>query len=274
MGELAATGEDVTSSHEEAIAPECQMLCWSQRNNTSRHSETRSFIARPDRPADPECRHDDCCRSLTMARIEPVSADDVACRAAEVFERLHTLFDGAGPIPAPFFVYARVPAFLQDYYANFKRFVWNAGELDAGTRVTLSLAVSSFLRCSAWADFFAARCIALGFSQQHIADTAAVVSACRMYNLVFTFGDLSDGNLPAPSDAGLRAHTFGNTSLESRVVELVNIAISNINGCKTCTAGHVEAARKLGVTDAAVLECIQCAAVVAAGCTFLNAARD
>ncbi|MFM8219389.1 MAG: carboxymuconolactone decarboxylase family protein, partial [Planctomycetaceae bacterium] len=72
---------------------------------------------------------------------------------------------------------------------------------------------------------------------------------------------------------GLRAHTFAGTSLDAKLVELINIAVSDLNGCKPCTAGHVDKARALGLSDDALLECVQCAATIAAGCHFLNAAH-
>jgi alkyl hydroperoxide reductase subunit D len=69
---------------------------------------------------------------------------------------------------------------------------------------------------------------------------------------------------------GLRAHVFTGTSLDEKTVELLNIAISDINACKPCTSGHVDKARSLGLTDAQLLECIQCTATVFAGAQFEN----
>jgi lipoyl-dependent peroxiredoxin subunit D len=94
-----------------------------------------------------------------------------------------------------------------------------------------------------------------------------------MYNIFFKFRDMSGSELFGGMGVGLRAHTFTSTSLDERLTELINVAISDINGCKPCTAGHVEKCRQLGVSDEALLETIQCAATVAAGATFLNAAK-
>lgn len=205
-----------------------------------------------------------------MPRIDPVLPTEATDKVAQTYERIGEMFEGM-EIPAPFLLYARVPAFLQDFYMNFRKFVWNDGHLDAKTKATLALAVSSTARCQTWADFFAGRCRSLGFAEQHVADTIAVASSCQMYNVFFKFRDLSGSGLFEGMGVGLRAHTFGNTSLDARTVELVNIAVSDINGCKPCTSGHVDKARQLGATDDAILECIQCAATVSAGCAFLNA---
>ena len=72
---------------------------------------------------------------------------------------------------------------------------------------------------------------------------------------------------------GLRAHTFMNTSLDEKTVELINTVISNLNACKPCTSGHVTKSRDLGASDDQLLEAIQCASTMAAGCSFLKAAE-
>ena len=66
--------------------------------------------------------------------------------------------------------------------------------------------------------------------------------------------------------------TFTGTSLDEKTVELINLVISDINACKTCTSAHVDKGRQLGLSDDALLEAIQCAAVVQSGVQFLKAA--
>lgn len=207
----------------------------------------------------------------SMPRILPLSESDATDKVAQTLERVRELFAGE-PIPAPFLTYARVPAFLQDFYMNSKKFVWTDGQLDLKTRGTIALAVSSVLRCGAWADYFATYLEKLGLDRQYVADTLAVAATCQMYNVFFKFRDLAESDVFGGMSVGLRAHTFANTSLDAKLVELVNIAISDLGGCKPCTSGHVESARSLGLSDDAILECIQCAATMAAGCGFLNAA--
>ena len=70
----------------------------------------------------------------------------------------------------------------------------------------------------------------------------------------------------------VRAHTFHAVSLDQKLVELINIAISDINACKPCTSGHVDKSRALGLIDVQSLECIQCASTMYAGCQFLHSA--
>lgn len=206
-----------------------------------------------------------------MPRIAPVPVAEATDKVAQSYERIIEMFAG-GPIPAPFLLYARVPAFLQDFYMNFKKFVWTDGHLDMKTKATLALAVASAAKCAAWADFFAERCIKLGLTEQYVADVIGVVASCQMYNVFFKFRDLAGSDLFGGMGVGLRAHTFANTSLDAKMVELINISISDINGCKPCTSGHVEKVRQLGVSDDAILESVQCSATIAAGCSFLNSA--
>lgn len=206
-----------------------------------------------------------------MARIPPVLEAEATDKVAQTYERLRDMLEGA-PLPAPILNYGRVPAFVQDFYMNYKKFVWTDGHLDVKTKATIALAVSSVLRCAPWADYFAERLVQLGQSSQYVSDTIAIASTCQMYNVFFKFRDLSGSDIFSGMSVGLRAHTFSNTSLDAKLVELVNIAISDLNGCKPCTSGHVESARKLGVSDDALLECVQCAATMAAGCAFTNAA--
>ena len=203
---------------------------------------------------------------VLISLAEPATDD----RVAQTWGRIQELF-GTEPIPEPFLYYARVPAFLQDFYMNFKKFVWSPGQLDVRTKSILGLAVSNTLKSSVWSTVFAARLKQAGESDQLIADVIGVASTCVMYNAFFKFRDLAGTDMYSGMGVGLRAHTFANTSLDDKLVELINVAISDLNGCKPCTSGHVEKARQLGVSHEALLEAIQCTACLAAGISFLNA---
>jgi len=205
-----------------------------------------------------------------MLKIDPVSENAATDKVAQTYERLRDMFQG-GTIPPPFLAFGNVPAFAQDFYMNFKKFVWTDGNIDVKTKGTIALAVSSALRSGPWIEYFSERLLSLGFDRQYLADTLAVVATCQMYNVFFKFRDISGSSVFEGMSVGLRAHTFTGTSLDQKMVELINIAISDLNGCKPCTSGHVEKSRQLGLSDDAILESVQCAATVSAGCVFLNA---
>ncbi len=206
-----------------------------------------------------------------MPRITPVTGVGTHEKVAQTFERLVELFGSDAAIPSPFRLYARVPVFLQDFYMNFKKFCFTDGKLPCKTKAIIGLAVAGNSGCDAWSDYFAQRLKELGADDQTVADVIGVTSACALYNAFFKFRDLSGSDLFHGLAVGLRAHTFTGTSLNEQIVELINIAISDLNACKPCTEGHVAKARGLGLSDEAILETIQCAATVYSGVQFIKA---
>ena len=81
---------------------------------------------------------------------------------------------------------------------------------------------------------------------------------------------VSDPTLPSIGPIG---HAAGPADVVLRLDDGPDVAVSDLNGCQPCTAGHVEKARHLGWADEAILEAVQCAATMAAGAKFLSAAR-
>lgn len=206
-----------------------------------------------------------------MPRFAPVLESAASEKVAQTYGRLHDLF-GDEPIPEPFLVYANVPAFLQDFYMNFKKFVFSPGKLDARTHAILGLAVAGNAGSEQWVDWFSKRLKGDGLTDEQLAEVIALASTNSMYNTFFKFRDLSGSDVFGGMSVGLRAHTFTGTSFDEKTVELINLVISDINACKPCTSGHVGKARDLGLSDDAILEAIQCAAVMQAGIQFLKAA--
>lgn len=207
-----------------------------------------------------------------MFPLAPITESTADEKVVQTLGRLRELF-GDQPLPEPFLIYGRVPAFLQDFYMNFKKFVWTDGQLTARTKATLALAVCAVKKCQPWSQIMAARATELGLADQYQTDTIAVAATCEMYNVFFKFRDISGSDIFNGMSVGLRAHTFANTSVDDLTVELINVVISDINGCKPCTSGHVEKARQLGASNEALQEAIQCAATMLAGVSFLNAVQ-
>lgn len=205
-----------------------------------------------------------------MPMLQPISQEQAGDKVAQTYERLRDLF-GDRPIPEPLLVYANIPAFLGDFYMNFKKFVYTEGALNPLQKATIGLAAATYHKCNGWIKFFAERVKELGAGETHVADVLAVTATCQMYNAFFKFRDLSGSDRFSGMSVGLRAHTFSNTSLDEATVELINITISDLNGCKPCTSGHIDKARQLGLSDEALLEAIQCASTMTAGCSFCNA---
>jgi len=156
---------------------------------------------------------------------------------------------------------------------NFKKFVWSEGKLDVRNKGAVALATAVHAESQPWADFFKQRCLALGWSETQIAEIVAVASTNYMYNTFFKFRDLSGSELFSGMGVGLRAHTLSATSFSESQAELISTAVSVLNGCRPCTSGHVEAARRLKISDEQLLETVQCAATVAAACQFASVAN-
>lgn len=206
-----------------------------------------------------------------MSRLAPIPVQSASEGVAQQYARIQEMF-GEDAIPEPFLVYGNVEPFLRDFYMNFKKFVYTDGALSAKTKSAIGLAVAAHGKCGPWLDFFSARCQSLGFSTAQVAEILAVSATNYMYNTFFKFRDLSGSSVFEGMGVGLRAHTLTNTSLEHQTVELLAIAISDMNSCKPCTSGHVSKGREIGLSSEQMLEAIQCAATMYAGVQFLNAA--
>ncbi|MCA9041435.1 MAG: carboxymuconolactone decarboxylase family protein [Planctomycetaceae bacterium] len=204
-----------------------------------------------------------------MTTITPLPESEAQDKVAQTYDRIKELL-GSETVPEPFLIYGRVAPFLQDFFMNFKKFVIKEGKLDLLTRAYLGLAVSSLYRCKPWIDFFDQHAQKLGASETQLQEVLAVAATNSMYNTFFKFRDISGSALFEGMPVGLRAHTFMNTSLEESTIELINIALSDLNACKPCVTGHLAKVRELGVKDEAVLEAIQCTATMIAGIQFLN----
>jgi len=204
-----------------------------------------------------------------MSRLAPIPVQSASEGVAQQYARIQEMF-GEDAIPEPFLVYGNVEPFLRDFYMNFKKFVYTDGALSAKTKSAIGLAVAAHGKCGPWLDFFSARCQSLGFSTAQVAEILAVSATNYMYNTFFKFRDLSGSTLFDGMGVGLRAHTFQSTSLGDKLVEILNIAISNINACKPCTSGHVEKGKMMGLSPEQILETVQCAATMYAGVQFLN----
>lgn len=206
-----------------------------------------------------------------MAFLNPVAPSSAPEPVAQTYGRIQEMF--GGDLPAMFLVYGNVESFLKDFYMNFKKFVYTSGALDDKTRAIIALVVACHSKCPAWVQFFQNRAMTLGWTQAEVAEAMAVAATNYCYNTFFKFRDLSGSGLFEGMGVGLRAHTFHSVSLDQKLVELINIAVSDINACKPCTSGHVDKSRALGLSDEQILECIQCASTMYAGCQFLNAAE-
>lgn len=203
--------------------------------------------------------------------VQPVDISSAPENVRQTYERVQEMF-GTTPVPPPFLVYAHVEPFLRDFYMNFKKFVWSPGHLDERQKAALALATAAYAKCGPWLDWSTHRCLQCGFTAGQILEIQAVVATNAMYNTFFKFRELSGSAIFEGMGVGLRAHTFSQISLDESLIELINVAISDLNACRPCTSGHVDKGRKLGLSNEQLLECVQCTATMYAGCQFLSSA--
>ncbi|MBD3674946.1 MAG: carboxymuconolactone decarboxylase family protein [Planctomycetaceae bacterium] len=205
-----------------------------------------------------------------MSRIAPLTEADATDKVEQTYGRLKEVLE-VEEVPQPFLLMGRVPALLQDFYMNFKKFVLGDGKLSQRERFVIAIAVAANACSDVWVQFLRDKA-GDSISDEQFAEIAALVSTNSMYNTFFKFRDLSGTDLFDGMSVGLRAHVFSGTSFDDKMVELINTVISDINACKPCTAGHVKKARDLDISDDQILEAIQVAAVIQAGVKYTQIA--
>lgn len=203
--------------------------------------------------------------------IPPLPPSAAPEKVAQAYSRLQELF-GGGELPEVVLCMGQVEPFLRDFAMNYRKFVCTEGALDVRTKALLALAAACQSRCPAWWEVLCDRARGLGVTEHQLREVVALVATNAMYNGFFKFRELSGSELFGGMPVGLRAHTLAGTSLDEKTVELISLVVSNLNGCRPCTSGHVEAARRLGLTDEQILEAVQCAATMAGVCQFTTSA--
>ena len=206
-------------------------------------------------------------------RLPPLPESEAEDKAAQVYGRLKELFE-ADVVPDVFLPMGRVPAVLNDFYMNFKKFVWKPGKLDRRTKLLIALSVALKEGSTAWSDFYEKLGGAENVTPAEVADVAGLVATNATYNTFFKFRTLSGTDLFDGLPVGLRAHAFRETGFDEKTVELINTVVSDLNACEPCVAGHVKKARDLGLGPDAILEAVQAAAVVYSGVQFHKSAKS
>lgn len=204
-----------------------------------------------------------------MPLVIPVSADQATDKAAQTYDRIREILE-VSEIPEIFQYLANVPAFVHDFFMNFRKFVLTAGKLDEKRKLLIACAVAGQAGSNKWLEYLQTFAASRNVTAEEITEALAVGATNSMYNVLFKFRDISGTDVFDGMGVGLRAHTFQSTSLDDMTVELINLSLSDINGCKPCTAAHVQKSRQTGLSDEAIYEAIQCAATMVAGTQFLR----
>jgi alkyl hydroperoxide reductase subunit D len=203
-----------------------------------------------------------------MPVTPPIAPDKAPASTQAIYDRIKETI-GKGEVPVGYQMMGHVDSFLQDSYMNARKFIHEGSDLlDRKTREALALATSSAQNCVHCVRSHAKTAVAEGWTEQQVAEILAVTATCAMYNNYYKFKDLAGDSTFEGFSVGLRAHTFLKTSLDEKLVELINIVVSNINGCLKCTSGHVQKALKLGLTHEQIDEAIKVSATMTAFNTY------
>lgn len=204
-----------------------------------------------------------------MAFVNPVAEADAVDKAVQAYSRIKEILK-LDEVPEIFRYMGNVPSFVHDFFMNYRKFVLTAGKLNEKDKMLIAIAVAGQAGSQTWMNYLKEVALQKEVTEQEMVDALGIGATNSMYNVLFKFRDISGREIFEGMPVGLRAHTFQSTSLDDSTVELINLALSDINACKPCTAAHVEKAKKEGVADEAIYEAIQCAATMIAGTQFLR----
>jgi len=204
-----------------------------------------------------------------MPIVQPVEESAAVDKAVQAYARIKEVL-GVDEVPEIFRYMGNVPSFVHDFFMNFRKFVLSGGKLAEKEKMLVALAVAGQAGSQPWISYLLEFAATRDITPEEITEALAVGATNSMYNVLFKFRDISGRDVFEGMPVGLRAHTFQSTSLSDQTVELINLALSDINACKPCTAAHVEKAKKEGVSDEAIYEAIQCAATMVCGTQFLR----
>ena len=204
-----------------------------------------------------------------MTFLNPIEEAAAEGKAAQAFTRIKDVLS-VDEVPEIFRWMGNVPPFVHDFFMNFRKFVLTDTKLPEKQKLLIAIAVAGHAGSRTWLDYLRTLATDRGVADQEIMDVLAIGATNSMYNVLFKFRDIAGTSVFEGMPVGLRAHTFQSTTLDDQTVELVNLALSDINACKPCTAAHVKKAQQENAADEAIYETIQCAATMVAGSQFLT----
>lgn len=162
---------------------------------------------------------------------------------------------------------------INDLAANAAK-AFEAGMLDRATKLLVAMAVASAMGSAEGARLFGAAARAAGCSAQAVLDAIAVATTCSTFNAYWRFRHGVDAAEFGAFRAAFHANAFLNPTLGPAVIEPICIAVSSLNGCSDCVRGHIEKARKLGLSAEQIDEAIRAGATARSLAAVASALRD
>jgi len=193
-------------------------------------------------------------------------------KARRALARLRETF-AAEELPAGVIELAGSEGGINDLAANAAR-TFAEGKLDRATKLLVATAVASAMGAAEGARFFAAAARTAGCPAQAVLDAVAVATTCSTFNAYWSFRHGVDAAEFGAFRAAFHANAFLNPTLGPTIVEPICIAVSSLNGCSDCVRGHIEKARKLGLSAEQIDEAIRAGATARSLAAVASAMRD
>ena len=86
-----------------------------------------------------------------MTFVSPVAEADAVDKAAQAFTRIKEVF-GVEEIPEVFRYMANSPAFVHDFFMNFRKFVLSEGKLSEKNKLLIAVAVAGQAGSQIWVN--------------------------------------------------------------------------------------------------------------------------
>jgi alkyl hydroperoxide reductase subunit D len=205
-----------------------------------------------------------------MPVTPPLDPEQAPEAAQKTLAKIQRQADGDG-VPTEFKMLAHAPAFLDDAYANRRKYLdEGTGPLDHPRREALALAVSVANGCKSCVRSHAEHCRSLGFTESQVAELIAVAGTGAMYNVFYKFTHSVGDDALSAIKPMLRAHTWSHTSLDNVLVELIAVVVSVINSCDYCIEAHTNKALDAGASRDQIAEAVRIAAVMTAYNTYFR----
>lgn len=206
-----------------------------------------------------------------MSWLAPLDDEQMSADQTKAFTRAKKKlgFDAEDAVvPEWVRVLANSPALLKDTYMNLDRNILRDGPLTQKTRLIIATAVASHAGNAAVSEYFAARAIQEGATDEELVEAAGIAATSTSFNYYYKFRSMVESDAFEGFNAGLRASLFVSPSQGKAMAELINIVISAINGCKSCVNGHIQDAANAGVTRDQIDDAVRIGGIVTSICTF------
>lgn len=207
---------------------------------------------------------------MSDTMTSPLAGIEQSEKAARAIERIKERFKVTS-VPESLLILAGSESGIHDLYMNLNRQL-SDGKLEEKTKLLISAGVASALGSKDGVNFFTEAAIANGSSKEDVAEAIAIATTCSVFNGYYRFRHQIPADWKSAYEAfkaPFNANAFMKTTLDGTVMEAVCIAVSSVNNCEMCVAGHGAKGLQLGLTHEQIDEIIKAGAAAAAASSVM-----